>query len=315
VLLWQNTADLPGSILKMATFGSSYGDSSYGSGGSSSYHAGAPATGSSRDSSNECTRLSQVISKNIQTIQQNVAQLQRMVNQIGTQQDSPQLRDKLHQIQHYSNQIAKETSAYLRELSHLPQPPNQSDQRQRKMQKERFMNEFSTALKNFQAAQRQAAEKEKASVKRARASSGFMSDPFFDERKSDDALVESAFFPAASDHHSPSQQQILAMEQDVDLQLMQEREQSIRKLESDIMDVNQIFKDLGMLVHEQGEMIDSIETNVENAQIHVVSGTEQLQKAKEYQSKARRKKCVCLILVIIALAVIGVIIGVSVSQS
>ena len=26
-------------------------------------------------------------------------------------------------------------------------------------------------------------------------------------------------------------------------------------LQSDIMDVNQIFKDLGMLVHEQGEMI------------------------------------------------------------
>ncbi len=42
------------------------------------------------------------------------------------------------------------------------------------MQKERFMNEFSTALKNFQGAQRQAAEKEKASVKRARASSGFI---------------------------------------------------------------------------------------------------------------------------------------------
>ena len=26
-------------------------------------------------------------------------------------------------------------------------------------------------------------------------------------------------------------------------------------LQSDIMDVNQIFKDLGMLVHEQGEVI------------------------------------------------------------
>lgn len=42
------------------------------------------------------------------------------------------------------------------------------------MQKERLMNEFTSALNNFQAAQRQAAEKEKASVARARASSGFM---------------------------------------------------------------------------------------------------------------------------------------------
>ncbi len=28
--------------------------------------------------------------------------------------------------------------------------------------------------------------------------------------------------------------------------------------QSDIMDVNQIFKDLGMLVHEQGEMIGKL---------------------------------------------------------
>ena len=39
------------------------------------------------------------------------------------------------------------------------------------MQKERLMNEFTTALNNFQSAQRKAAEKEKASVARARAHS------------------------------------------------------------------------------------------------------------------------------------------------
>ena len=33
-----------------------------------------------------------------------------------------------HQIQHYTNQIAKETNKYLKDLSHLPQPSNQSDQ-------------------------------------------------------------------------------------------------------------------------------------------------------------------------------------------
>ena len=48
-----------------------------------------------------------------------------------------------------------------------------SIQRQRKMQKERLMSDFSSALNNFQAAQRQAAEKERASVARARASSGY----------------------------------------------------------------------------------------------------------------------------------------------
>lgn len=41
------------------------------------------------------------------------------------------------------------------------------------MQKERLTNEFSEALKNFQVIQRTAAQKEKESVIRARANSGF----------------------------------------------------------------------------------------------------------------------------------------------
>ncbi len=52
---------------------------------------------------------------------------------------------------------------------------------------------------------------------------------------------------------------------DTDLALLQEREERIRQLESDILDVNEIFRDLGALVHEQGETIDTIENNVEEA--------------------------------------------------
>jgi len=39
---------------------------------------------------------------------------------------------------------------------------------------------------------------------------------------------------------------------------LQEREQAIRQLEANIVDVNQIFKDLALMVHEQGELVDSI---------------------------------------------------------
>lgn len=281
----------------MANRGSfgSYGDSSYGS------YQGGPTSAGSRDSSNEFTRLSQVVSNNIQKITQNVAEMQRMVSQIGTVQDTPELRDKLHQVQHYSNQLAKETNKYLKDLSSLPQPVIQSDQRQRKMQKERLTNEFTTVLNNFQTAQRKAAEKERESVQRAKAHSHF--DPFADEKRSDDQLV--------GFETSTKQEQL---EEDVDLQLIQEREQAIRQLESDIMDVNQIFKDLGMLVHEQGEMIDSIEANVESAQIQVESGTSELQKAREYQTRARRKKCIIIIVVVVILAIIAIIIGVTVKK-
>ena len=45
-------------------------------------------------------------------------------------------------------------------------------QRQWKMQKDRFTDEFSNLLKDFQTVQREAVEKMRASVKRARAHSG-----------------------------------------------------------------------------------------------------------------------------------------------
>ena len=75
----------------------------------------------------------------------------------------------------------------------------------------------------------------------------------------------------------------LQMEEEVDLEDLREREQSIRKIESDIVDVNQIFKDLATMVHAQGEVIDSIEANVESAAIQVQEGASQLSKARDYQ--------------------------------
>ncbi|KAL3867879.1 hypothetical protein ACJMK2_040725 [Sinanodonta woodiana] len=253
---------------------------------------------------NDLGKLSQTIVNNIQKITQNVAQIQKMVGQIGTAQDSEELRNRLHQTTHYTNQLAKDTNSSLKELAHLPGPANPSEHRQWKMQKERLTEEFSNALKNFQTVQRTAAEKERASVARARAhSSSFGHQPL--EMKNEEFST-----PGYS-----QTKEMLQMEEDVDLEAIREREDAIRKLEKDITDVNQIFKDLGMLVHEQGEMLDSIEANVETAEVQVQEGTQQLAKARDYQSKARRKKCCIIIVIVVILAIIAIIIGVSVPKN
>jgi len=75
----------------------------------------------------------------------------------------------------------------------------------------------------------------------------------------------------------------IAMEQDVNLAQLRERESAIRRLENDIVDVNMIFKDLAMMVHDQGEVIDSIESNVENVQIRVHEANNHLEQAKKSQ--------------------------------
>jgi t-SNARE complex subunit (syntaxin) len=72
-------------------------------------------------------------------------------------------------------------------------------------------------------------------------------------------------------------------EDEQDVEQIRLREQAIRQLESDILDVNQIFKELATMVHEQGEMVDSIEANVESAQIEVSQGASELSRAHTYQ--------------------------------
>ncbi|XP_069127996.1 syntaxin-7-like isoform X2 [Argopecten irradians] len=272
----------------------SYGRGEF-EGGFSSYQSGSRSSGGS----GEFNRLVNNISSNIQKITQHVAQMQRAVNQIGSSHDSDSLREQMHQAQTYTNQLAKDTNHDLKELAHLPMPA--SEQSKWRMQRDRLTDEFSNALKNFQTVQRSAAEKEKASVARARAHSSSTA-PGLHEF-SDIRPEEQQTAPGFS-----QTRQILQMEEDVDLEMLQEREDSIKKLERDIVDVNQIFKDLGMLVHEQGEMLDSIEANVESAQIRVEEGTQQLSKARDYQHKSRRKKCIILIIVLVVVIFLSLII-------
>ncbi|KAM7383739.1 hypothetical protein PAMA_011207 [Pampus argenteus] len=195
----------------------------------------------------------QTCSCNIQKITQNTAQIKSMVNQLGTRQDTSELQDRLQQIQHYTNQLAKEVNKNLKELGSIPLPSSPSEQRQQKIQRERLMNDFSAALNNFQAVQRRAAEKEKESVARARAGSRLQPE----DGSRDEKLVS---FENQDDWGQLSIQTEEDAITEEDLELIKERETNIRQLESDIMDVNQIFKDLAVMIHDQGEMIASRQT-------------------------------------------------------
>lgn len=87
----------------------------------------------------------------------------------------------------------------------------------------------------------------------------------------------------SSGNGAASNQLQISMENDVNLAQLKEREAALRKLENDIVDVNMIFKDLAVMVHDQGEIIDSIESNVEAVQIRVTEANTHLEAAKKHQ--------------------------------
>lgn len=264
------------------------------------------------ESSAEFDRLSQNIGSDIQKLSQNVSSMQRMVNQLGTAQDSESLRGQLHQVQNYTSQLAKDTNQHLKDLATLHTNEVGPEQKQHKVLKDRLTNDFSDALKNFQTTQRTAAQKEKESVMRARANSGIKGNPFGDKSSgSGSNLIDLA---SPTQNQAQAQMVALQMEEEVNLELLRLREQSVRKLESDIVDVNHIFKDLATMVHEQGEIIDSIEANVESATSHVSDGVQQLAKARSHQTAARKKMCIIIVVLLVVLTVIGMAIGFSVDK-
>jgi len=76
------------------------------------------------------------------------------------------------------------------------------------------------------------------------------------------------------------QQQQVQRTKSVELQLVAERRDEMKKLESDIGELAQIFKDMATLVHDQSYVIDTIENNMEITGMHVENARDLTLEAK-----------------------------------
>lgn len=260
------------------------------------------------DNNRKFIRLSQNIGSDIQKISQNVSSMKRMVNLVGTAQDSQELRQQLQKIQQYTQQLVKDTSNSLNTLNGIPLS---SEERQSRMQRERLTEEYTAALNMFQATQREALKKESKQVQQIRQKNMLSNsiaippppsnDPFRDDLHANQ-LIE------LQDDRSKTQMYDYQKEAERNnLQQLVEQEEAIRNLERDINDVNEIYKSLGRLVHDQGETIDNIEAHIETAHINVRQGTAELRKASNYMTQARKKKCTLIAILLFILVVIFLI--------
>lgn len=69
-------------------------------------------------------------------------------------------------------------------------------------------------------------------------------------------------------------------------EIMRERENEIRTINKGMHTVNEIYKDLAMIVGGQQEQIDQIENQMEDARDNAESGLEQVQKANDHYNNA-----------------------------
>lgn len=85
---------------------------------------------------------------------------------------------------------------------------------------------------------------------------------------------------------------------------IQERHDTVKELERRLLELQQIFVDMAVLIDAQGDMLDNIENQVTSAVDHVQTGNVALQKAKSLQKNSRKWMCIAIVILLVIVAII-----------
>lgn len=271
--------------------GSGSGPRDYGATSSSTVTTAMPADSNDYGgfSPTEFISLSESIAANTIFVKQSWQFLEKANRTVGTAKDNQALRDKVHDIQTGTNQRIATTSKDLQRLTVVVRRGD----KQQKLQVEKLTSDFTHVVQMYSKSQQVIAAK----MKQVFLVNASQQDDGFGDGSNQDQLLQ---------RQQQQIQQSLQFEQD----MLLEREQRFRQIEADVLDVNQIMKELSSITHQQSEVIDTIENTIEYTVSNVESGTSELAKAAQYQNKYRRKVLILLIIaVILGVIVTGAIVA------
>lgn len=80
-----------------------------------------------------------------------------------------------------------------------------------------------------------------------------------------------------------------------------ERAAFMRTIESDVIQVRDLFEDVNQMVYAQQPMIDDIEGIITETQENARQGMDQLIEAQQYQAAKRKKMCFLVLMAVIAI--------------
>lgn len=75
--------------------------------------------------------------------------------------------------------------------------------------------------------------------------------------------------------------------EELDLKIIDERNQQVVQISSDVVDINEIMMQLSVMVYEDGEKLDKVVDNIDESSYNVKKGVEELGKANDLVSKRR----------------------------
>jgi t-SNARE complex subunit (syntaxin) len=228
------------------------------------------------------------IGRDIATINTNVVALTKLTNQLGTDKDTHDMRERLQSLSRDTKQIVENVG---KDISSLP--PDL------KREKAKFSRDFETAHHTFTTTLSNASSKMKQYVAKSRAVD------LEERRQSHDDVGEHT---SLLDHHR--QQQFLQVQQELKLneETIREREAQIREFESTIIEINDLVRDLGSIVADQEVLVDNIAANIDTTETRVTQGVQELSQANKYQKSSRNKMCWLLLCLLIICGIVVIMV-------
>ncbi|XP_059749287.1 t-SNARE domain-containing protein 1 isoform X2 [Bos indicus] len=192
--------------------------------------------------------LFQETSANIFQINSNVTSLEQSLQSLGMPGDTQELRDSLHTVQQETNRTIAASAGALKQTAELLRGCPQE-----RLQLDRLKTQLSDAVQRYGVVQKKIAEKSRALLPTAQRGGKQQSPQAAFAELADDEKIFNG-----GDGVWPGHEQALLPEiTEEDLEAIRLREEAILQIESDLLDVNQIIKDLASMVSEQGEAIGS----------------------------------------------------------
>ncbi|KAF2718607.1 t-SNARE [Polychaeton citri CBS 116435] len=238
----------------------------------------------------EFERYTTELSDKLFSLTSNISRLSNQVALLGTKRETDRVRERVQDLLQETGDEFKGIGEGLKKVQAWDDlGPSQ------KYTQGKLNQEFKATLTEFQGLQRQALDKQRASTAAQKA-----------------ALEhEGITSPSATGSGGQQQQQLLdeprlANQDEVDFQetLIIERESEIRNIEQSVGELNELFRDVAHMVHDQGQSLDTINVNVTGVRDDTRNADVQLTQASRHQKSARGKACCLLLILVIVLTIV-----------
>ncbi|ORZ21339.1 t-SNARE [Absidia repens] len=251
----------------------------------------------------------QGVSQQVFRINGNITTIERLVGFLGGSRDTADVRHKLHDLTEATRELIKSSTNDIKSLAYYRSADGHK-LRQRKLEQQKLSKDFQKVLGDFQKIQRLSASKQREYVNKAKATAAMLqSQAAVEEEDGDGLLGDQATF--ADDTQRRIELQTLDHEIEYNEVLISEREGEIQGIEQGITELNEIFRDLGMLVNEQDSGIQSIYGNVINIAQNTRLAADELTTANRHQKNARKNICCFLLIISVVASVLALIIVVA----